>query len=441
MSPRPIKRWSFTTGDRGATVRVFEREPGGVLYAKVWDPTLGYQVKQSLGHRDREAAKRYAGVEAQKLREGTMGLTAAPTIGFVLTQYLLNRTPKKVPAVQTEDRRRAGMWRVVLGPETPIAHLGRAEWERFIAVRGTGAIDPHGRHVPDGVDPKTTKPRRRQTGARAVDADLVFMVAVLNWATSWSVAGRPLLDRNPWGAQSPGVKRALARPTSDTVRQPVATFDRFLTVRAAAKHVHMVVRRGDAGAKLVTVGRAEYRRGPGPVKQWMKPSYLPELLDLVEDTGRRISSICRLEYSDIVREHGKVAQLRWRPLKGSLTKVVPLGKRARAAIERIVRIRPGIGDRPLFPSPKKPAKSMSRWLARDWLARAEDLAGVAHIDGGAFHPYRRKWATERKAHPTADVMAVGDWRDERSLKASYQKVDVETVLEVVNEPRKLRARA
>ncbi len=72
---------------------------------------------------------------------------------------------------------------------------------------------------------------------------------------------------------------------------------------------------------------------------------------------------------------------------------------------------------------------------------AQKLAGLELLDGGDFHPYRRKWATERKHLPVQDVMYVGDWLDVRSLQACYQLVDAETLYAVVTEPRKLRKKA
>lgn len=38
VSKRRKKLWRYSAGDRGSTVEVFEREPGGMLYARVWDP-------------------------------------------------------------------------------------------------------------------------------------------------------------------------------------------------------------------------------------------------------------------------------------------------------------------------------------------------------------------------------------------------------------------
>jgi hypothetical protein len=64
--------------------------------------------------------------------------------------------------------------------------------------------------------------------------------------------------------------------------------------------------------------------------------------------------------------------------------------------------------------------------------------GVVTTRAICFHAYRRAWATARKHLPAADVAHAGGWRDLRSLERSYQRVDDETLLAVVTEPRKLR---
>jgi len=114
----------------------------------------------------------------------------------------------------------------------------------------------------------------------------------------------------------------------------------------------------------------------------------------------------------------------------------------RAAIDRIRKVNPAIGARPLFPAPKakkgRPARPWSRWHARDLLERAESAAGLTQLEGGDFHAYRRAWATSRKHLAAADVAYAGGWRDLRSLQRSYQQVDEETLLAVVTEPRKVR---
>lgn len=57
--------------------------------------------------------------------------------------------------------------------------------------------------------------------------------------------------------------------------------------------------------------------------------------------------------------------------------------------------------------------------------------------GGLWHPFRRKWATERKDLPLMDVMAAGGWRDSKTLLTSYQHANEASMLRVMAEPRKL----
>jgi hypothetical protein len=51
-------------------------------------------------------------------------------------------------------------------------------------------------------------------------------------------------------------------------------------------------------------------------------------------------------------------------------------------------------------------KAMDRHLSDKWLAHAEKKAGLKKLDDGLWHPYRRKWATERKHLSITDVTDV-----------------------------------
>jgi len=53
---------------------------------------------------------------------------------------------------------------------------------------------------------------------------------------------------------------------------------------------------------------------------------------------------------------------------------------------------------------------MDSSLLSYWLLEAESKAKVDKLDGGLWHPYRRKWATERKDRPVKDVAAAGGGR-------------------------------
>jgi len=429
--------WSYTAGQYPSSVEVHERAPGGVLYARAWDPALKRQVRRSLRHRDREAARQYAEAEAKKLRAGLAALPPAATVGGVLNQYLLHATPLKQAAPsRSDDRRRAELWVRVLGAERRVATLGAAEWWSFIRDRSAGIIDARGARI-------AKADARAPVGPRTVDADLVFLIAVFNWALGWKVQGRPLLDLNPWAAPAPGVKRTLARPTNPAPMRPIATYDRYLAVCEAAPRVLMLARRTDPEAHLVTTGTKRHgaRRTEGPKSRYLKPSYLPELLELIEQTGRRISAICQLRADDIRRNAaGEITALRWRPMKRHVEQVVPVSPETRATLERVLRSRSALGAVPLFPSYRDPARAIAKRQATAWLVEAEQLAKVPHLAGGSWHPYRRKWATERKHLPRRDVKEAGGWTDERSLANCYEGADEETMMAVVTEPRKLLER-
>lgn len=87
-------------------------------------------------------------------------------------------------------------------------------------------------------------------------------------------------------------------------------------------------------------------------------------------------------------------------------------------------------------TPKRVAKN----LTRDWLVEAEGLAELPKLTGGAWHPYRRKWATARKHPPDVDVAAAGGWKTVRMLRDCYQQPDEETMLQVVLGGAELRER-
>ena len=63
---------------------------------------------------------------------------------------------------------------------------------------------------------------------------------------------------------------------------------------------------------------------------------------------------------------------------------------------------------------------------------------MERLDGSLWHAYRRKWATERKHLPDADVAAAGGWENTNTLRLIYQQADQETMLQVVLERGILR---
>ena len=162
-------------------------------------------------------------------------------------------------------------------------------------------------------------------------------------------------------------------------------------------------------------------------------------LVLAEATGRRIGSIRQLTWDDI--DFTKLT-IRWRAEadKKGRESVIPVPA---ALIEELRQFRRQLGALGgfVFAGERKPDQAMDRNLFDKWLAFAERDAELSKLEGGLWHPYRRKWATERKHLSLKDVAAAGGWKDVETLLTCYQQPDQETLLAVMSEPRKLHDRA
>jgi hypothetical protein len=109
-----------------------------------------------------------------------------------------------------------------------------------------------------------------------------------------------------------------------------------------------------------------------------------------------------------------------------------------AELEQLRRERPAVGEALMLSAPNDPGTPVSVQIATDWLRRAERLAELEPLPGGAWHPFRRRWATERKHLSPTDVAAVGGWIDTTTLQKCYQMADEATMEAVVLQPRRLR---
>jgi integrase len=393
-------RWRQSVGSRPFTVIVEERQPGGNLYVRIWDPANQRWKRRSLGYKDREAAMACAAELHAKLRRGVEDIRASRiTLERLFRLYRMHRTPRKSAGEQQEDLRRIEMWYRFLGEKKNPQAITRGEWERFIDQRSSGEIDARGNPVPDVGD-------RRGVRARTVECDLKWLRYVFGWAVTWQDReGRYLMRENPVRG------RSFEIPREKNVRRPWVDRARYDALRMVSNQVRM----GE---------RSEVR------------SHLSELIDLAFWTGRRISAICQLTYGDLRlgrTEKRPFGAIRWpgQTDKEGREWTVALSPEVRAAIDRILAERPGLGNTPLFPSPSDPQKPVTRYRAARWLGRCERLAGLEPQDGSAWHAFRRGWATMRKHLADADVMAAGGWRSVQALKQSYQHADDESVLDVV----------
>jgi len=407
--------WSYTAGEYGRTVRVYERTPGGVLYACA-SAGDGTRIRESLKHRDRERAKSYADAEARKLREGLAKPGGGrPTLGRILDLYVAERTPSKAKRTRSEDRRQTEMLKRAWGKGFDLRRLSRREWDALIRARRAGAIDARGNPTtPDADKPKDAK--RTGVSDRTIERDLRFVRAVCRWATEWrDDEGRLLMERDP--------TRGLEIPREANPSRPVATHDRVDALRPHLSKPRM---------EVIWQGKREKRE-----------TYLPEIFEIVVGTGRRISAVCSLRAEDLELErtpkapHGAIT---WPEDTDKMDREwrCPISAPVRDALESALRKRPRVGPGPLFPAPRNAEKPVRYELASEWLQEAEGAAKLEPQDGTLWHAYRRLWASARKDLPDVDVAQAGGWASLEALKLAYQQPDDATMLRVVEHEAELR---
>jgi integrase len=408
------RKWSYTAGKRPYRVRVYERRPGGPMYAAVWDPTdrggEGAEIRRSLGHCDRDEATRYADEQAAKIRKGLEQAKRAlrPTAGRVLGLYRAHRTPDKGPRSREEDDRQIELWRRVLGNDFDLSKLSRREWDGFKRRRACGETDARGRFV---ADPE----KRQRVRDRVVQKDLAFLRAAINWATRFREGGQLLMESDP--------TRGLELPKEKNPNRPVATHDRIDAIRKVYREVGM---------------RIEWGR-----KREKVESYLPEIFEIVVGTGRRISPVCKLRSDDLSLDRTEATPwgaIVWPEDTDKMGKRwrCPIGPQTRKAIESALRKRRHVGSGWLFPSPNDPREPLSIDRADSWLRKAEEHAKLEPHEGSLWHAYRRLWASARKDLPDVDVAQTGGWSSLEALKRAYQQPDNATMLKVVTHQAELR---
>ena len=411
--------WSLTLGTRSCRVRVLQLKPGGAFLRRTWIPGTGWS-QAALHTTHRPEAEARAEAFLRNLRSAATPSRAprpAVTLHTLWTRYQEEapRYQTNIPRVQGEKAARMQLLELGLGAATPVEQLTLDAIDHYVALRRRGTGWPDGR---------TTE----AVGARTAAQDLALLRAMIRWAcTVREPDGTWLLSENPL--------RGMRLPVESSPKRPVATYERFLAVRAAIAtlaaeadaEAGVLARSAPAAARQVQ--RARDRRST-----WLR---LELALVLAEATGRRIGAIAGLRWSDITLDPPAIT---WRKAfdKRRREATVPVPA---VLVEEVVRTRARLGafeDGWLFPKDSDPT---ARWHPKRFdalLRQAEQKAKVSPLPGGLWHPYRRKWATERKHLPAVDVMAAGGWKNRSVLETCYQQATTEAVLEVMASPVKLR---
>ena len=336
---RKKKNWSYNAGERGRNwVRAFQQARDGRYYLEWFDEHRKRRAVVLKGVTQPARAKARADELAAKfamLEPGRPEATQKVSLAELLDRYQKEVTPTKGSSQRKHDRRARRIWltffaaqpetgrRSTRRPET----LDRIDWDRFIAVRRAGQI------------PGWSTP----VGDRTVALDLVFLLAVLNWAV-----GARAIAANPWGIETRRAQR-WPMPKEKNPHRPSMTDE-------------------------IRTGLIKHGTG------WQ----FPAMLLLGRETLRRNSSIRQLRWGDIDLKRGTI---RWRARsdKAGRENVTPMTPRA-AEVIRGLPTR-GIGDLPLFPG--RDGRPTSKDTGQLWLKRAK-ARWIASVPEEGREELRRK---------------------------------------------------
>lgn len=297
------------------------------------------------------------------------------TLATLFDNYIENRTRGKCPRGQSHDRACAEMFLRFFGANKEPHTLRIQEWDRFIRERRDGFMIPNTRKSNRGRRPNSNTPRK--VGNRAIEKDLKWLLAVLNWATvARNERGETLLERNPL--------KGLKVPKEKSPTRPIVTqdeYDRLLTAAHALGWRHEL------------------------------------MLILAHETGHRRGAIARLEWEHVDL---KVGRIDW-PQHSDKIGMAHSTQLTPAALEALRKAHKGRESLTwIFPSPSDPGQCCADDYVAKWWPEIERKAEIPHRKGLGFHSLRRKFATDLKDAPYKDVLALGGWRNLQTLVTCYQ---------------------
>ena len=371
----------------GFTVRVAEYHPGQTLHVFLW--RNGKQVSRSLKRRRVDLGPTTKAQEREARRLGAEfieGLATAPpepsrfndwndktlvpatlTLAQLADKYEVDGFAGRTKGYKRDALASIRRVAAFLDPALPAGDLKPSHVAKYLAARVAAGHAPAGRR------------------------DLVAASIACNWAV-----GEDLLEQNPLASKR---ARDAMRIDHEPAR-PFVTKERYEKLKAVAPQL---------------------------------PPAFDVLLDLAWHTGHRISAILELRWEHLElaetpeHEHGTIT---WYAgaVRNKKRHEHTLGMN-KAAHDALAAWQKQRGDKVgagwVFPAPGEGDEPLQRWGPRGWIKRAETLAKIPHLKGGAWHPFRRGWATARKDKPLKDVAAGGGWTDTGTVLRSYQHADAE----------------
>jgi integrase len=363
---------------------VHQLKPGGTFYRDFGGGSNKH--RKSLRTQDRgvalECAKMALAAWLQQGAKVKSEEAGKVTIGRLwdLYQTLNADWRDNAASSQRDDRRKAKLLLAFFGENYDVMNLSENEQRRYENARKDGFTLPDGTKV--GAVRQST-----------IWADVVLLHSMLRWgATKYRLgSGRLLLPSNPLA----GVKN---RKESSPLR-PVATEERY--------------------RKLLTA--TEELEADATQKQPEKWRSLRLFLQVANATGRRLSAIRHLKWSDI---NFGTKEITWRAEhdKKRRASTLPMSEQLAERLARVheERGRPTSGW--VFPAITNESKPVDKRVLTDWMAKAEEKAQLPKLKGGVFHPFRRKFASDLQTEPVKQVMILGGWADQKTMQTCYVQV-------------------
>lgn len=398
-------RWYYKTGSHGATVRVREHpEPGKNVYLFWWDPDLGGNRKESLGFKVRgedgkliqkhvEKAKAEAATKSNNL---ILGEAEDPedqepdrTVGRIFDEFRRDGISDDLSDKHERELRRGlTCWENFLGRAFHLPDFDRSWWNTFQRKRCSGEINAYGRRVEKG---------RREVSKRTAGKDLKTLRQVCQFAlhTKDAETGRNLLNSDP-------TKVGEQIPVNGDPNRPVCSDALLAKMLEKAENVTRRVRGDGENEKMRTC--------------------LPELLQVVAGTGRRIGAVLALRWSDWAPNAGQHGALTWRGehQKNGDTHSTAVSPSVREALLEHRQRSPGGGEGWIFSAPDSDGH-LRVDVALKWLQEAEKAARGHHVKGFGWHALRRRWANKMKDRSPVDAAALGGWKTVDTMQAVYQR--------------------
>lgn len=444
------KRWSRSFGSYGRTIRVAEREPGGILYLH-WFDKSGKLRKRSLGHRDRERGEREAAylsgrlareVEVLSLPSGTtlphsisVGEIAGPVApASMVGGKAIDRVVMQAEAISPAELVKRPLT-IVEGIEKAFdSESGRFATETRHKVEARSAVDRLAAQLPPDMVWEELKPAVVTTlirrAARASDEGAGFRAAEFVWEMMYSIA--------QWLRDEEMIPRTAAVPRSNWKAKLREEWESVTEV-------------------MIEVNRPRFTKVEF-ARLLAKAHKVRPQLKLLLEVGAELrgGQVRRCRRSDLELKGGGfgLGRLHVRGRGRKKGEIVDLHPELRALIDYILTegylrdaeaaFRTGeISDYYLFPAGRlrqgrarvdlAATKHVNRRTLNDWFRELERAAGVEHKPGRAFYGLRR-YATD---------LAPEFETDDRVLNRLTGHIDTKTRTTIYQDQQddEMRARA